>query len=209
MKEKINNYFFYDFARVTGVTALWMFYRMKKIYVSPEAKKRIKGGAILVSNHLGFTDPVILMLGVWYRRHHFVATKELFDTPLKRFVFEHFHCIEIDRENVGLDTFRDITDLLKNDRLVSVFPEGHITEGNTIEHFKSGVVLMSVSSKKPIIPVYIKRRKSIWQRQCLIFGEPVDPVAMLNKVPSMSDMDKIAKYLREKEGQLKELADNL
>lgn len=209
MKRKINSYFFYDFARVTGVPALWMFYRMKKVYVSPEAKKRIEGGAILVSNHSGFTDPAILVLGVWYRRQHFVATKELFDTPIKRFVFEHFHCIEIDRDNVGLDTFRAITDRLKEGRLVSVFPEGHITEGENIEQFKSGVVLMSVSSQKPIIPVYIKKRKSFWHRQCMIFGEPVDPVAMLKKMPSLSDMDKIAQYLREKEGQLKKIADKL
>jgi hypothetical protein len=71
------------------------------------------------------------------------------------------------------------------------------------------MVLMAVSSKKPIVPVYVKVRKSLWHRQYIIIGEPINPSEILPKMPSLSDMDSIAEILREKENELKTIADNI
>ena len=207
--KKKKSYLFYDFVKVTAAIPGLLWFRPKRIYVNENAKKKIKGGALLISNHSSMIDPIILMFGIYYRRHHFIATKEVFDTKVKRFLFENFHCIEIDRENFGMSVFRDIIELLKADKLVAMFPEGHMTNNEDVQKFKSGVVLMSVSSRKPIVPVYVKVRKSLWNRQYIIIGEPVDPSAMLGKAPSLSDMDKIAEILREKEQELKAISDTL
>ena len=211
MKKEKNkkSYFFYDFVKATAAIPGLLWFRQKCIYVNENAKKRIKGGALLVSNHSSNIDPIILMFGIYYRRHHFIATKELFDNKLKRFLFENFHCIEIDRDNFGISVFRDIIDLLKRDKLVVMFPEGHITNNNEVLKFKSGVVLMALNARKPILPVYIKVRKNPWHRQYIIIGEPIDPSEMLPKIPSLSDMDKVAELLQEKENELKEIADNI
>ena len=209
-KEKgKKSYFFYDFVKVTAAIPGLLWFRPKCIYVNENAKKKIKGGALLISNHSSNIDPMILMFAIYYRRHHFIATKELFDTKLKRFIFESFHCIEIDRENFGMNIFRNIIDLLKNEKLVAMFPEGHVTNNEEVQKFKSGMVLISVSSKKPIIPIYVKIRKSLWRRQYVIIGEPINPSEMLPKMPSLSDMDGIAEILREKEKELKAIADNI
>ena len=124
-------------------------------------------------------------------------------------MFENFHCIEIDRENFGMNIFRRIIDLLKRGKLVVMFPEGHVTKDEEVQKFKSGMVLMAVTSQKPIVPVYIKIRKSIWHRQYVVFGEPINPVEVLGGMPSLADMDKIADILREKEQELKIIADNI
>jgi hypothetical protein len=55
--------------------------------------------------------------------------------------------------------------------------------------------------------MYIKKRKSLWQRQVVVLGEPIDPADMLGKMPSLADMDKVAAYLHEQERALKAIAD--
>ena len=203
------SYFFYDFVKITAAIPGLIWFRPKRIYASENAKKKIRGGALLISNHSSNIDPIILMFGIYYRRHHFIATKELFDNRFKRFLFENFHCIEIDRENFGMNIFRNIISLLKEDKLVAMFPEGHVTNNEEVEKFKSGMVLMSFSAKKPIVPVYVKVRKSLWHRQYIVVGEPIDTAKMLPPIPSLSDMDGIAEILREKEKELKSIADNI
>ena len=206
---KKNNYLFYDFVKITAAIPGLLWFRPKKIYVSQRAREKIKGGALLVSNHSGDIDPIILMFTVWYRRHHFIATTDLFNTKLKRFMFESFHCIEIDKENVSMKAFRDIVECMQKDKLVAMFPEGYLTRNEEIQKFKSGAVLMAITAKKPIIPVYIKKRKSIFNRQCVIVGEAINPIEMCGKMPSLVDMEKISELLREKEKELKQIADNI
>ncbi len=206
-KDKKNNYFFYDFIKVTAAIPGLLWFRTKKLYASEKAKEKIKGGALLISNHSGDYDPVILMFGIGYRRHHFIATSDLFNTKAKRFWFEQFHCIEIDKQNVSMKTFREIVDHLQQDKLVCMFPEGQVARDDEMKKFKSGMVLMSVTAKKPIIPVYIKKRKSIWERQRVVIGEPINPMEMFGRMPSLAEMDQIAALLREKEEELKQLAE--
>ena len=158
-QKKKTNYLFYDFVKITAALPGWLWFRTKRVYATEQAKQKIKGGALLISNHSGDIDPIILMFAIWYRRQHFIATTELFDSKLKRFMFEHFRCIEIDRENVSMKVFRQIVDHLQNGKVVSMFPEGHITRNEEVQKFKSGVVLMAVTAKKPIVPVYIQKRK--------------------------------------------------
>lgn len=208
-RKKRNSYLFYDFVKITAAIPGLLWFRMRKVYATEKAKEKIKGGALLISNHSGDIDPILLMFAVWYRRHHFIATTELFNSKIKRFMFEHFHCIEIDKENVSMKTFREIVDHLQNGKIVSMFPEGHLTRNEDVQKFKSGVVLMAVTAKKPIVPIYVKKRKSFWQRQCVVIGEPINPMEAFHKMPSLADMEKIAESLREKEKELKNIADNL
>lgn len=206
-KKKTNNYLFYDFVKITAALPGLLWLRPKRLYESKKAKEKIRGGALLIANHSGDFDPILLMFGIWYRRHHFVATSELFDSKAKRFWFERFHCIELDKEQVSMNAFREIVDHLKRDKIVSMYPEGEVTRTGDLQKFKSGVVLMSVTAKKPIIPVFVKKRKNIWQRQRVVIGEPIKPWEIFGKMPSLAEMEKITELLRAKERELKEIAD--
>ena len=65
-------YILYDLVKWFGFWQTMIWYRIKKIYDGPEAKKRIKGGAFISSNHVGFSDPFILLTAFLSRRLHFV-----------------------------------------------------------------------------------------------------------------------------------------
>jgi len=198
-------FFIYDFVKFTGALPVIIWLRVKCYYQNKNAKKRIKGGAIVCANHISCIDPVVLSVKMWYRRLHMVATKYLFDTKLKSWFFRNILCIRIDKENIGVDSFKEIINTLKDKRVVTVFPEGHINHNakeNTMDPFKSGVILMAMQANVPIVPMLIIKREKWWQRQKIVVGEPIElPNERLNLV----QIQEYSEKLRNKELELLEV----
>jgi 1-acyl-sn-glycerol-3-phosphate acyltransferase len=194
-----------DFVRITAAPGL-LWFRPKHIYENEAAKKKIKGAAIVIMNHVGMIDPMYLMLAIWYRRHRFVCKADLMKSKLGGFWLRLFRCIPIDRENASFNSMRQIVDVLKEGNLVSMFPEGQVNLGSEMPAaFKSGMILMSVQSGAPIIPVYIKPRKHAYERIIAVIGEPFSVTEKYGPRPKFSQIDEAAQYLREKEIKLMEL----
>lgn len=203
-KSKFARYWFYDFVLFTAAVPGLIAYRPRILYESKEARKRIKGGALLIGNHNGFFDPIYLMFCIYYRRQRFVCTKEFFEGRKAKF-FKAVQCIAIDRDNFGLDSFREIVDTLKMGEVVSIFPEGRIVSEGAAT-FKSGMILMAMQSDCPIIPIYARKRKSYWERLTMAVGEPVY-VNQPGKRASMSDIQGITELLQDKEDKLRTLVE--
>ncbi len=215
MKEARKNkknpfrYFIYDFAKVTAAPPALLGLRPKILYEDGEAKKRIRGGALVIANHIGMTDPIVLMTTIWYRRHRFICLNTFFERPVTGWFFKRFHCIPVDRDNFGMETLRQIVGHLKDGKLVTMFPEGHMVVGDhtQLDSFKSGMVLMAAMSRCPIVPVYIRPRKKWWNRQVVVIGRPFDVTAAYGPMPSLPDMEKIASILHRQEEHLAAIAE--
>lgn len=196
-------YLFYDFVKVTAVLPGLIWFRPKIIYVNENAKKRIRGGALVISNHLGFFDPLYLQFGIWYRRHHFICLKEFFESRAS-WLFKSFLCIPIDKHNFSINSFREIIEHLDNGELVTMFPEGRVNGGSgELNEFKSGMILMALRSKKPIVPVYIYPKRKFYSRLKMVVGESVDVCTMYGNRPTFSQIDSMAELLRQREDELK------
>ena len=101
---------------------------------------------------------------------------------------------------------RLITDRLKDDKLVAMFPEGHVVvDGTQTDIFKSGMVLMSAMSRKPIIPIYVAPRAHFYSRIHTVVGEPVDIVTEGGAMPSLVQIEEITAALREHEERLRQI----
>ena len=198
-------FFVYDFLRVTGVLPGLLWYRPKWVYESEEAKKRIRGGAVLIANHIGFADPIYCMYAVWYRRHHFVCLKDLYDRK-PALLFHNILTIPIDRENFNMNSLRQIADELTDGSLVTLFPEGHINSTGELAAFKSGMVLMALRGKAPIVPMYVKPQKHFWNRVVFAFGEPLDVCSLYGARPTMAQIEEVTALLKQKEESLRKLA---
>lgn len=199
-------FFVYDFLRVTGFLPGLIWYRPKFVYESKEAKKRVRGGAVLISNHVGFFDPIYCMYAMWYRRQHFVCLKELYDRrPF--WLFHNILTIPIDRENFNMNSLRQIEDELTSGSVVTIFPEGHINSSGELAAFKSGMVLMALRGKAPIVPLYIREKKRFWSRLVFAFGEEVYVEALCGRRPTMAQIEEVTALLKEKEEHLKELTE--
>lgn len=199
----------HDFVRITGAIPLLLLLRPKRLYASKAAKKKIRGGALLASNHLGWADSMSLMAAIWYRRHHFVMMKELFDKRVPRFWFSKAcMCLPIDRTTANLDEIKNIISHLKNEELVTIFPEGSINEdgsGENMAKFKSGVALFAVKSGKPIVPVYMLKRKRKLSRLIIAIGDPIYVDEEERKKAPRAYLDNLAQQVYDKTLELEEL----
>ena len=190
----------HDFVWITGApVVLW--HRPKMIYTSDKAKEKIRGGALLIANHTGVSDPVYMMIGVPYRRHFFVVSEEVMDKPVGR-LLRAMRCIRIDRNNPNLATFREIVARLKSGELISMFPEGRISVEDGTSEFKSGMVRMAVRSGVPIVPMYIKPKTKPTERLTIVLGERVSVTELYGEHPTFAQIDAATKLLYERETEL-------
>lgn len=205
-KKKREGDFFYNFVKITGAPTALLWSRQKVYHVSDGKlikRKHIKGRVLICSNHIGFTDPLLLNCVFWYRRVYFLAMQELFCTKLKSFFFNGMKCIPVDRSNFSMATFHTVTDRLKNDKAVLIFPEGQVNENQgEILAFKSGAVLMATTSNAPLLPVYIVKREKWYHRYVVLIGDPVNFTETYGARPSMQNMREASELLHAKEEEL-------
>ncbi len=197
-------YFIYDFIRFSAIPGL-IWFRPKKYYLNKEDKKKIKGGALIISNHITLFDPMYLMLLIKSRRHHCICMEELFKNNFQRWMFtKGFLCLPINRAKASFGQIKDIINNLKQGNLVTMFPEGKINENDDhVQGFKSGMIMMAMRGNAPIIPLYMKRRKHFYSRLEAAIGSPID-MNQFKKgaAATIEEVNAAVSYIEEKEKEL-------
>ena len=103
-----------------------------------------------------------------------------------------------------MKTFKEIKKTIDNGHLIGVFPEGTIEREGEITQFKSGVVLMAIMAKAPIVPMYMEKRTKWYKRQLVVVGEMVNVFDYVKSpIPTIDEINSVAKMLFEKEQELK------
>ncbi|MBO4603976.1 MAG: 1-acyl-sn-glycerol-3-phosphate acyltransferase [Clostridiales bacterium] len=201
-------YLAFDIVKVLNGIPTLLIFRPKIFYENEKARKPIRGGGIIATNHKGFIDPVKIFTVIFYRRIHCMARKEIFEhSALMRLVLRMGQCIKVDPENPADTSYlAKIREYTADKRLVAIYPEGHIVkDGEDMLEFKLGTALLAASCKVPIIPVYIAPRKSIWNRMRAAIGEPLYPYSEDGKMLPMADLQKVMEDLTEKMLLLREM----
>ena len=137
---------------------------LKKLKIDVEVKNSEKlptdGQFLLVSNHRGVIDPLIVELalqktnifGLW------ISKKELYNSPFFGMFVRNAGAILLDREKSQmLNFFSDIKAEVKKGSSIFIFPEGtrNKSEKSLIE-FKEGFRIIALKNRLPILPVYIR-----------------------------------------------------
>lgn len=183
--------------------------RLKKIYVSQKAKETLKGGAIIVANHISFSDPFVVASVYPLRRVFFLAAEVLMRNPVMRALLKGMGCIKIDRSISDIEAVKNTVNLLKKGHMVSMFPQGGIDRERDAEEIKSGSVLMALQAGVPIIPAYIKKKKHWYNRQCIYIGESFECKSFCaKKIPTVSEIDNASKALFEKMEELRTMGED-
>lgn len=110
------------------------------------------GPLIVVSNHLSFTDPPLLVASL-PRPVYFMAKRPWFSGPVTRYAMGRIHVSPFNRSNKPIDAVRTMLGLLDRDQAVMVFPEGHRSPDHTMQEGMLGVVYVAMKSQAPILPV--------------------------------------------------------
>lgn len=193
-----------DMARLVCLPLL-LVYRMKRITPSGEKYRgKIRGGAIMAANHTSFSDPFLVGVAVWYRRLFFLAAEIVMKGKLRSALLRGVGAIRIDRNAADIDAIRKCVGVLKEGKLLCVFPQGGIQGNDGVESVKSGAVLIALQAGVPIIPMYICPKKRWYSRRVVVIGEAIDPKTLIQKkFPTTADIDRIAKLLLEEMARCK------
>ena len=93
---------------------------------------------------------------------------------------------------------------MKEGHLLTVFPQGGITEGDDVQALKSGSVLIALQAGVPIVPMHIYPKKHWYSRRVVVIGNTVDPKAYIQKkFPSTADIDRVSQILLEEMNRCK------
>ena len=170
-------------------------YRLK---VSGLERIPANGGAVLVCNHVGFLDALIIAAAS-PRPIRFVAYHKVYFLPVINTIMRLVHAIPIaprhEDETLMERAFDQIAEALDSGELVCIFPEGKVTSHGEMNTFKEGIERIIARTPVPVIPMalggvwgsffsrkYGKVMTRPFQR-CrarisLVAGEPVPPASV-------------------------------
>lgn len=201
-------YILFDIVKWLGWWQCLLWYRIKKTYDGPEAKQRPKGKAIVTVNHVGFSDPFVMQCVILSRRWHFLYMTDLIKNKFQAWAYKNiFLSFPIDRNKPSYQTMKFLSEYVKGGHLLSLFPEGHIKRDDQVDSFKGGALLISYLSDTPIIPMYHKRRKSVWNMTRIVIGKPFNVKEKIGPVLNQEKLNACAEELHQYELYLQELCE--
>lgn len=206
------------FVKITGFPAEFFFYR-KKIYYEDKnhTNKKIKGAALIISNHTDIYDYPLMMYTFLSRNLHVLVAEITYDkNAFMKWFLKGLGAIRVDRNNHDFAFMSETTDLLKKDKVVLIYPESRIPNEDERDHlleFKPSYVYSALESGAPIIPVYTngvygKLKKKKKDRARVIIGKKIFVNDLYdNNKSEKKNIEFINDYIKNKISSLKELLD--
>lgn len=129
-----------------------------------------RGGAVLVSNHIGYLDFIFAGLAARPAKRlvRFMAKESVFRHRVSGPLMRAMKHIPVDRSQ-GEHAFRHAIEALRSGQIVGVFPEATISESFTLKGFKSGAARMAQQAGVPLVPVALWGTQRLWTK-----GHPRD-----------------------------------
>jgi 1-acyl-sn-glycerol-3-phosphate acyltransferase len=120
------------------------------------------GGALLVSNHQSFFDPVLVGLPL-RRETAFMARDSLFKGRFGRLI-RYLNAFPVRRSSADIGAIKDSLRRLKSGEMVVVFPEGTRTIDGGVAPMQPGISLLARRARVPIVPTLILGAYEAWPR---------------------------------------------
>lgn len=178
----------YNFAANVVKVFLNLFGRIKII---DKDKLPSSGGYIIACTHTGWVDILWLGVATLPIQIHYMAKKELFEKGLLRWLMNKLNAFPVDRENPGPSVIKVPRRLLKQEKVVGIFPSGTRTSEEV--PLKRGAVTIAGHAKVPIVPAayvgpnnftdLLKRVKP-----SIIYGDPIYLPDDMNRKEGMEVM---------------------
>lgn len=146
------------------------------------------GGVLLVSNHLGPTDPIFIGVRVG-REMRILARAEIFEWPLLGWLARRCGTVPIHRGESDREALRIALGLLAEKQCVLVFPEGNyarMPDPPTMLPLRPGAAWLALRADVAVVPVAISGSEHVWTlprgwriwhhpHVHVVFGEPYRP----------------------------------
>ncbi len=182
------------------------FYRVIKIIITPIFRWLLpvkivglenlpkEGGFILASNHTSISDP-IFMIANFKRQVHFMAKAELFKNWLFRAVLTRLGAFAVERGKGDMSAIRHAEELIRDGKILGIFPEGTRYAEGAPRKAKSGVAYIAMDTKSDILPVSVYRegKYKIFKKTTIRIGELIKYEDLID--PELADRANLKKIV--------------
>ncbi|MBC1935106.1 1-acyl-sn-glycerol-3-phosphate acyltransferase [Listeria grandensis] len=131
---------------------------------------------VVVSTHTSWMEILYLGFAIKPLQINYMAKQELFKTKFLNWLMRHLNAFPVNRENPGPSAIKLPIRLLKDGKVVGIFPSG--TRKSTGLHLKRGAVTVALKGKVPILPAVYDGPKSFGEllkrkKITIRFGDPI------------------------------------
>lgn len=201
------NIFVVWFTKITGFIPAALYFKKKVYYLNK--KPKVKGGALIISNHTSVFD-YALYLFVFLKRNIIVliAKSTYYMNKLLTTFLKLMGSIIVDRKSYDFSFMSEIENKLKDNKTVLFFPEGRLPlkDEHELLEFKPSFVYIALNSGKPIIPCYTNGEYGFFnkKRTRVMIGDPIYVKDLYDDEKSEKDnIDYICNYVKEYINKLK------
>ncbi|MCB2179973.1 1-acyl-sn-glycerol-3-phosphate acyltransferase [bacterium] len=160
-----------------------------------------KGRLIVVANHTGVMETV-MMTSFAPRQIEYLAGIDLPPEPQMAFFMNAYQFIPVYRGNVSLKSMRAGLQVLNQEGVLGIFPEGGIWEP-AIRKAQSGVAWLSYHGKAPILPIgfnstsgALGKALSLKRPEMIMnVGELIPPVELTPGIPKKAAFQQAAQHI--------------
>ncbi len=202
------NKFFLGFVKITGLP-LQCGYFHKKVYYEGNDKtlRKIKGPAVIVSNHTSVYDYPLIMYTFFHRTIRTLAGEQLYKYKMLARLLNKTGGIKVDRQNFDFSFLAKMSYCLRKGQVCLIFPESRLhtkKDSKGLLEFKPSYVYLALQNGVSIIPVYTngmygKKRRKHKERARIIIGKPIIPTLLLKKdIGEKQNILNINQYVKEK-----------
>lgn len=205
------------FVKITGLPLQFFYYR-KKIYTETGDRtlRKIKGGALIVSNHTSVYDYPLMMYAFFPRTLRTLIAEVIYEkNPFLSRLVKDLGGIRVDRSSYDFAFVSEMVACLHKGQVGLVFPESRIPKEDEKDllPFKPSYVIMALEGGVPIIPVYTngvygKKKKETGTTAKLMIGKPIYASGLFDRNRSEKEnIVYINAYVKKKIKELAKLLD--
>lgn len=169
------------FTKITAWPVQKFCFRTKILYEDKAVQSRkIKGPAIIISNHTSVYDYAVFLFVFFGRTLRYQMAEVLFKKKgLGRFL-KMLGGIEIDRIGYSDDSFQKSLAILSRGGVVGVFPEGRLPKEGEVPPipFLPGAAKLALENGVKVIPLYTDGNYFGRKRAHVVIGKPIDPLSL-------------------------------
>jgi 1-acyl-sn-glycerol-3-phosphate acyltransferase len=168
-----------------------------------------RGGALVLSNHQSFLDPMLVGCP-GPRFFHFMARHTLFRNGLIGWILRWVNAFPVERGRADRAAIRTAIERLKAGHGVVMFPEGTRSPDGELQAMKGGFRLLVRKAHVPVLPVVVDGAFKAWPRSqklprpspvSVIYGQCIPP----EEFDNLSDDEAAERIQREMAALLAEL----
>ena len=194
--------FFNYFVKITGWLVQKIIFRTKIYYEDKKVQsRRIKGKAIIVSNHTSVYDYAVYLFVFFFTTLRCQMAEILYRKKFLALFLKMMGGIYVNRDVHDLSCLDKSNEILSKGGKVLIFPEGRIPkkdEERPLE-FKPGAAILALMSEAPIIPIYTNGIYFTKKRVRVIIGTPIKIGNLIDKnLSEKENIDIVNKVIKEK-----------